>query len=283
MLFFLALFCAVYLSSRIRKAETSNLVNFEGACELQELGGDPTNHKYGAWQMCHGAVRPSPSIWSFGVGCDVTFEVDAHRTYPNAIVKSFDPTIDRERFLHCASRSIEKLFGNTFRKPDYLWFQQVGLGSKSGSVMFRKSQDPRIESKSMAEGVQDAAGRPYHADDSIPRLSVKSLPDLYREHLNIRPSVGDGSRGLALDILKLDIEGSEFDVILSWCSEGIHPLSRQILIEFHDRMFTDGAIRRQNVYACLAKLGYCPVYEHPPKKEEVVFLLMSAGSEANCV
>lgn len=189
------------------------------------------------------------------------------------MVKSFDPTIDRERFSHCASSSISKVNAAATFAPGDLWFESIGLSSKTGNAIFKKSADPRIGSRSMVDNVRDASGKFISEDSDIP-VRVKTLFDLYLEYIGI-PARSPKNRRPLLDILKMDIEGSEFDVILSWCSDGTHPLARQILIEFHDRMFEDGAKRRQDAYHCLKSLGYCLAYENLPKKEEVVFLFSS--------
>lgn len=229
-------------------------------CELIMLGGDPDNELYGAWQACGNMISNTPTIWSFGVGCDVTFELEVLHRYPNAVVKSFDPTIDRNRFVQCAERS-----GKVVGLPvdsNTMSFSQVGLSNESHSVIFARSADPRIGSKSAAYGAMDRSG-PYHRDGGN-YLTVKTLSDLYSEYL-VQMTAPEAE--YALDVLKMDVEGSEFDVIISWCGQdGFSPRAKQILVEFHERMFSDGNQKRFIAYRCLRSMGYCAIYEHAPKK-----------------
>jgi hypothetical protein len=57
-----------------------------------------------------------------------------------------------------------------------------------------------------------------------------------------------------VDILKMDIEGSEFDIIESL---NYHKVSfGQILIEFHERFFDNGKERLQRAIDALRNNGY---------------------------
>ena len=144
----------------------------------------------------------------------------------------------------------------------------MGLSSLSGVVHFKSSNDPRIGSKSLASGIRDVSGHDYKVVESSNALPVQNLSDLYKKHRLQR------ARGTfhVLDVLKIDIEGAEFEVVTSWYERNFQPRARQILIEFHDRLFEDGLQKRQRTYACMEKLGYEPVYESLPRQEEVVFL-----------
>ena len=57
-----------------------------------------------------------------------------------------------------------------------------------------------------------------------------------------------------IDILKLDIEGSEYDVIEDWISRQWFPMT-QLLIEFHQRFFEDDK-RHQKVLNGLLSSGF---------------------------
>ena len=41
----------------------------------------------------------------------------------------------------------------------------------------------------------------------------------------------------AIEVLKLDIEGAEYEVLKAWAKAGTFPPFRQLLIEFHWKMF----------------------------------------------
>lgn len=236
-------------------------------CELVTLGGDPDNQLYGAWQACSNMLSQTPTIWSFGVGCDVTFEIEALRRYPNADIKSFDPTIDRNRFDNCAKLSGKAI--GVIVEPKRMAFFNIGLSNESRSIMFARSADPKIGSKSSAAGAMDLSG-PYRHVNGENYSTVKTLSDLYSDH---HMHILGRQTKYTLDILKMDIEGSEFDVIMSWCGQEGNTLKvKQVLVEFHERMFGDGKMKRFMAYKCMRSLGYCAFFENPPKKEEVLFV-----------
>jgi len=59
----------------VLKANTRDARSIE--CKIERIGGDPTNGRYGAWPTCVNLItKYKPNIWSFGVGCDTTFELD---------------------------------------------------------------------------------------------------------------------------------------------------------------------------------------------------------------
>jgi len=238
------------------------------SCVVEKVGGNPSNGGYGAWPTCVNLIRHRPRIWSFGVGCDTTFELDLKQRFHHADIHSFDPTINQARFEHCMDLSYQALYGVPMEKSS-VFFEQKGLANQSGFVKFKKSNDPRIGSKSIAYGIRDMSGEEYKIDDGATSpASVETLRNLYKSH-GILPT---SNMGYVLDVLKLDVEGAEFDIVPSWCRTKFHPLAKQILVEFHERLFLDAANKRNKVYACLQDLGYLVVHEHEPSKEEVVFV-----------
>ena len=238
-------------------------------CVVERIGGDPTNARYGAWPTCVNLITKEPTIWSFGVGCDTTFELDLKDRFRSAKIISFDPTIDHERFELCMQKSARAFGKFNGGNISVSVFAQIGLANHSGLVNFKKSNDPRIGSKSIAHGIRDTSGKEYKTDDNVANFAlVNTMMDLY-DRYKISHGIHDD---YALDVLKIDIEGAEFDVIPSWCTIGFHPRVRQILIEFHDRLLIQGQYKRKVVYSCLDELGYALVYENMPSKEEVVFI-----------
>ncbi len=57
-----------------------------------------------------------------------------------------------------------------------------------------------------------------------------------------------------IDILKMDIEGAEYDVIPQILSSAIS--IQQILVEFHSRFFPDGEERTNRLIKLLQDYGY---------------------------
>ena len=87
-------------------------------CAISYIGGDPFNKRYGAWPLCTNLLRNPRIVWSFGVGCDTTFEIDLHRRFKGLKTVSFDPTIDKMRFDACRKRSFSVLRLDSTRSVD---------------------------------------------------------------------------------------------------------------------------------------------------------------------
>jgi hypothetical protein len=72
-----------------------------------------------------------------------------------------------------------------------------------------------------------------------------------------------------VDVLKLDIEGGEYAVLDSILACEIKP--GQILVEFHDRFFSDGRAKTLDAVGKLAVAGY-KLFAVSPSFEEVSFI-----------
>ena len=57
-----------------------------------------------------------------------------------------------------------------------------------------------------------------------------------------------------IDLLKMDIEGAEYDVLDGLLASSIRP--RQLLVEFHHRFVNEGLARTADVIARLQREGY---------------------------
>jgi hypothetical protein len=131
-------------------------------------------------------------------GTDSTFELDFIHRATSSVVHVLNPTISHDRFQTClnSSKSNVGLSPNV----DKLHFWKVGLSDVSEEVVFARSPDKRIGSLSAAK----LAGFALQSDE---KMLVVDMPTLYSM--------------LAIDwpvVFKMDIEGSEFKVILSWCT-----------------------------------------------------------------
>ena len=57
-----------------------------------------------------------------------------------------------------------------------------------------------------------------------------------------------------IDLLKMDIEGAEYQVVDDICRSGIRP--KQILVEFHHRFSNVGIAKTKNAINRLRNIGY---------------------------
>ena len=206
-------------------------------CWARKFGGRPIDN-YGAWTLCADLLPDDAIVWSFGVGGDISFELEVERFIERSTVRSFDPTISSAAFTALCAKSID------VRCPV---FQPIGLAPETGVLRLYRSLNPLIGS---------LASVPAAGYDPQPAIvaNVSSLADLLVEY-----GVGH------LDVLKIDVEGAEFDLVESWDELPV----TQLAIELHDRFYSDGAARRVALKKRLATLGFHQVHA---TADELLFL-----------
>lgn len=179
---------------------------------------------------CVGSLEgmgPGSIVYSVGTGEDLSFDLDIIERFGCA-VHGFDPT--PKAVARVAKQSL----------PPQFRFHALGMGSHDGSADFFLPANPEHASGSV---VQRSGG-------GLERVSVqlRTLASVMRELGHRR-----------VDILKLDIEGAEYDVIDEICAthasgDGV-PVS-QILVEFHHRFFADGPQRTRRAIDRLNERGF---------------------------
>lgn len=164
------------------------------------------------------------TVYSFGIGEDLSFsEAVMERFHPN--IYAFDPTPRAVKYV-----SEHKLSSN-----DKFTFEAIGLSDKDEETRFFLP-------------VNEA----YVSGSAVAHKGVKKVGiDVKMECLaTIVARYGHKK----IDVLKMDIEGSEFAVFenMDVCPVDIG----QICLEIHDRFFDDGLKRLQDLRIKMKKLGY---------------------------
>jgi FkbM family methyltransferase len=177
---------------------------------------------YGGWNVVTEQIRPDSIIYSFGVGQDASFDVGLIERF-GVTVHAFDPT----------PGSIAWVEKN--RQPEKFVLHKYGLAAADGDVTFYLPENPNHISHTMLEGARKGIG-------SI-TVPVKCLKTIMSE-------LGHQS----IDVLKMDIEGAEYQVLDDLLASEIRP--RQILVEFHHRFTTDGIETTRRAVERLATAGY---------------------------
>ncbi|MDR3570883.1 MAG: FkbM family methyltransferase [Candidatus Pacebacteria bacterium] len=158
-----------------------------------ELIGNPS---YGAWNTITDGLSENSIVYSLGVGDDVSWDLELIRKF-GCKVFAFDPTPYAIEWI-----SKQQL-------PDAFRFFPVGISDHDGtSAFFTKKNVPT--NKNLSTLIFDG--------DAI-ELPVKRLATVMKE-------LGHGR----IDILKMDIEGSEYAVIRDMRNIVI----RQLLVEMHN-------------------------------------------------
>ena len=180
------------------------------------------------------------NVYSFGVGTDISFDLAIIEKF-NVEIFAFDPT----------PKSIDWIKNKgeirNFR------FYPIGLSNFDGKTEFHLPKNPEYVSGSafLYDGVKTEA-----VSVEMKRLST-IMSELEHEFI---------------DVLKLDIEGSEFDVIEDILKEGM--AFKQLCIEFHSRFFINGAKKLKSIIKLLNQNGYliCAVPKFTPFDECITFI-----------
>lgn len=138
---------------------------------------------YGGWAIPEAVVRPGWLCYSVGVGGDVTFDAELIRRY-GARVRAFDPV---PKYVDWARDELGGVEGFSVH--------QAALALEDGPIRMGVTHDPQSESVSSA-GL-------YEAREFV-ELPGRTLDSLMRERGDER-----------VDLLKIDIEGAEYDVVPS--------------------------------------------------------------------
>jgi FkbM family methyltransferase len=125
-----------------------------------------------------------------------------------------------------------------------------GLAVIDGDVTFYPPENPEHVSHSMLE-------RPETANRVI-SVPVRSLPSIMKE-------LGHES----IDVLKMDIEGAEYDVLDALIASGTRP--KQLLVEFHHRFLNLGMAPTRRAIGLLRREGY-RLFSVSPTVEEFCFI-----------
>lgn len=201
-------------------------------------------NKYGGFYICPDLLNAKSVVYSFGIGEDMSFDNEVLKNY-QCQVFGFDPTPKSIRWVK--QQDLDKNFH----------FYEYGIGAKSGPVHFYLPKNIQYVSGSVI-GHNDLNTK----DDVVVKL--KSLTDI----MNL---LGHDH----IDVLKMDIEGSEYEVIKDILNNKIQ--ITQILIEFHDRFFKNGYLKSREAIQLLDANGY-KIFAISDSWNEISFIKEKAGN-----
>ena len=196
---------------------------------------------YGGWDVVTAGIDSRAVVYSFGVGEDATFDTALIEKF-QLTVHAFDPT---PKSLAWVKRQ---------RLPDRFIMHGYGLAAFDGDVSFNPPENAAHVSHTLLE-------RPATKAQAI-SVPVRRLGTIMKE-------LGHGH----IDLLKMDIEGAEYDVIADIGASGIRP--GQILVEFHHRFPGAGVKRSQEAIARLRAMGY-RLFSASVTREEFGFIRLSS-------
>jgi FkbM family methyltransferase len=184
---------------------------------------------YGAHHVCLDGLGSSSIVYSVGVGEDASFDVALIERF-GMDVHAFDPTEQSLRWVKAQ------------RLPPQFRMNAIALGTHDGVTKFYEPANPAFISHStlVHDGVSAKAVE----------VDVRCLRTLMQERGHAR-----------LDVLKLDIEGGEYDVLHQLCEQRIE--CAQILVEFHHHLRQFPYARTKATIERLNAQGYDVFYVSP--------------------
>lgn len=178
---------------------------------------------YGGFFIAPDFIDDNAIVYSFGIGEDISFDLEIIENF-NAQVYGFDPT----------PKSVKWVAAQTL--PEKFSFYDFGISSKTGTATFYFPKNPDFVSGSIVKQSN------INLDNGID-VHLKTLEDtaLFLKHKKI-------------DVLKMDIEGAEYDVLENVLNANI--IIGQILVEFHDRFFENGTEKTQKILNLMKDKGF---------------------------
>lgn len=192
--------------------------------------------EYGGFYVNKDHLNDNSIVYSFGIGEDISFDLQLIHRF-NCKVFGFDPT----------PKAID--FVNSQQLPSLFFFNSYGIGKQTGMVKFYLPKNIN------------------HVSGSVVALS--SLNDLVPIDVHLKKFSDIKLNHKVIDVLKIDIEGAEYDVIPSILESDI--IIKQILVEFHHRMFDNGAKLTRASIALLNNHGF-ELFAYSDTMEELSFI-----------
>ncbi|MCB1357168.1 MAG: FkbM family methyltransferase [Maritimibacter sp.] len=157
---------------------------------------------YGGWPVVANSLSKDSLVYSFGVGEDISFDRALIEAF-GCRIKAFDPT---PRCIDWVARQ---------DLPEGMTFVPLGLSDRTETLVFTAPE--RDDHVSYSVSGQTGGGERVE-------LPVRSLAEILE-------SEGDRE----IDLLKMDIEGSEYVAVPRLLEDGIRP--RQLCVEFHHGIY----------------------------------------------
>lgn len=195
---------------------------------------------YGGFSVCCDYIKPNSVVYSFGIGEDISFDLGVIENF-GCNVYAFDPTPKSLKWLE------------TQNLPSKYSYKAIGLANKDGVMTFAMPKN--------SDYVSISSVLNNYQDTQRIELPVSRLNTIMKE-----------LKHSTIDVLKMDIEGSEYEVIEDIIKERI--LIKQILIEFHHRFKSIGYKKTNEAIKNLEIAGY-RLFHISDNGEEMSFIYIN--------
>lgn len=201
---------------------------------------------YGGFYVCPDLLNQNSIVYSLGIGEDISFDLTIIKKH-DCLVFGFDPT----------PKSINWVKRNQSLPTKFL-FYEYGIADRSGMVDFYLPKNAEHVSGSFIKQVN------VNEKQKV-AVEMKSWVDIVN-------TLGHKK----IDVLKMDIEGAEYNILDSILESTIQV--SQILIEFHARWIDDGKIKTINAIKKLKNHGY-EIFGVSDTFEEISFIKFDTYSK----
>jgi FkbM family methyltransferase len=180
-------------------------------------------NSYGGFYVSHDSLCDNSIVYSIGIGEDVSFDLDIIEKYSCKIF-AYDPT----------PKSVNWINKNVSNKN--FNFYPIGISNEKGTKMFYLPKESK------------------YVSGSLKKISTVNESNTLRLYFDTLKNQMIKNKHQKIDILKMDIEGSEYDVIDSILNENIE--IDQILVEFHPHLIQNGRKKTKKTIIELESFGY---------------------------
>ncbi|MFQ3334549.1 MAG: FkbM family methyltransferase [Woeseiaceae bacterium] len=180
----------------------------------------------GEWEFSLECLNENGIVYSLGVGDSIEFDLEIIK-HSNAFVFAFDPTPYAMKWIEQQST------------PERLKFYPWAVSGKDGEFIMAQ----RVNHKGNKSQVMWAELLPNEYSDeviSVPSYTISSIMRKLDHH--------------KIDLMKVDVEGTEYEIINHLLENKIWP--KQLLIEFHHRFKSKDKAMTQTAIEELQKVGY---------------------------
>ena len=180
-------------------------------------------NSYGGFYVANNSLSINSIVYSIGIGEDVSFDLNIIEKY-NCKIFAYDPTPKSVNWVN------KNVSNNNFN------FFPRGISQEKGSRLFYLPKDNK------------------HVSGSLEKISTVNEEMAVELEFDTLKNQMIKNNHKKIDLLKMDIEGSEYDVIESILNEKIE--IDQILVEFHPHLVQNGREKTKCSINKLESYGY---------------------------
>lgn len=188
-----------------------------------KIGLESHGSSYGGWVLREGSLDRNSTVYSFGIGLDISFDLSVISKY-GCTVHAFDPT----------PKAIEYVKSQC--PPANLIVHALGLSNTDGMGSLFLPKNEQYVSASIEKDSSKG--------DSI-SVQFSTLKTIMKELGHAR-----------IDYLKMDIEGAEYAVVSDMHDQNLFSCITQLAIEFHHRFAINGMERTRNAVSTITSNGF---------------------------